>query len=55
MLKTKHQKTFESEATLSSGGVYKSSSQGFIDLPSHFIGIGKGVWGFKNTSGDRPF
>ena len=36
-------------------GVCLQLPRGPIEYSFHFIGIGKGVWGFKNTGEDRPF
>ena len=44
------------ENVLSPGGVCESSSQEVQMIPYfHFIGVGNGTGGFKNTGGERPF
>ena len=41
---------------LSPGGkLRKQLPRGPLDPSFHFIGVGKGVWGFKNTGGARLF
>ena len=37
------------------GSLRKQFPRGPFDPSFHFIGVGKGVWGFKNTGGHRLF